>query len=218
VLALTALARSSDVPAARDAFKAQLADSRKNAVEWQATHPRPTPDDYGVAMKDFKLPTPDNLLAILDQDGYLVAAVQIARGVATGNAAATVEGLGKLAPPNSSLRIASEGTAAALRGDIPGTARAVLALAQKQDDVSAVTQRLRSVEGAVAQARAAAGAIPTSVKDVKERGKDALPAVTPLPSERRRLGIRSLRISRRATLKGASCPSAPCRYGDRDHG
>src|SRR5262249_23180942 len=133
VLAVMALARDADVPEARAALVDQIADSRKRATDWRAMHHRPTQEEFGVAMKELKPPTPDAMLEVLDKDGYVTAAVQIARGAASGDVGMTVQAAGKLAPANSSLRIASEGTAAALRGDVSGTANAILALADKQE-------------------------------------------------------------------------------------
>jgi hypothetical protein len=156
VLAVMALARDADVPEARAALVDQIADSRKRATDWRATHHRPTQEEFGVAMKEFKFPTPDAMLEVLDKDGYITAAVQIARGAASGDVGMTIQAAGKLAPANSSLRIASEGTAAALRGDVSGTANAILALADKQEDLAPVVARIRGVERAVADARAVA--------------------------------------------------------------
>lgn len=159
VLAVLALARAYEVPAARAAFLEQIGESKKRAAAWHAAHPRPTTADFGVAVKEWKLPQADDLLAALDKDGYVAAAVKIAKAVATGDPAATVEGFAKLAPPNSSFRVAAEGTAAALRGDVGGATRAVLALAERQSDLAPVVARLRAVEGAVVEARGKVDAV-----------------------------------------------------------
>jgi hypothetical protein len=153
VLAITALARRYDVPEARRALMDQIAESRKRANEWRRTHTAPTAADFNVGLKEMKLPTPDNMLAVLDKDGYIAAAVQVAKGAVTGDPSSAIEGIGKLAPPNSSVRIAAEGTAAALRGDVVGTAKAVVALAEKQEDVAPIAARLRAVDQAVAAAK-----------------------------------------------------------------
>jgi hypothetical protein len=168
VMAVVALASSYDVPEAREALAKQIEESRARAQQWRTTHPRPTQEQFGVAMNELKLPTPDNLLAVLDRDGYIAAAVNVARNVATGNVGGTIEALGKLAPPDSSLRVASEGIAAALKGDIAGTARAVLALAEKQEDVAEIASRLRSVEQAVTAARGAARDAGSAISTVKK--------------------------------------------------
>lgn len=158
-LALMALASRYETPAARTALTEQADSSRRNASAWEAEHHRPTMEEFGVGMKEFKLPTPENMLSVLDQDGYLTAAVTVAKGIASGDVSTTVEGLGKLAPPNSSLRIASEGAAAALRGDVGAVANAVGAIAQGQDGVTEVTQRLKTVEQAVARGQGAAESV-----------------------------------------------------------
>jgi hypothetical protein len=173
VLGTLAMVRAYELPQARAALEAQAAESRKRAAQWESTHKRPTMEDYGVGVKSLVLPTPENMLAVLDKDGYLTAAVKVAKGIATGSPSATIEGFAKLAPENSSLRIAAEGTAAALRGDVAGTASAVLALAEKQEDVAEIATRLRSFEAAAtdlrARAKSAIAMVPTSVDDAKNR-------------------------------------------------
>lgn len=129
-------------------------------------------------MKATKLPTPDAMLAFFDKDGYVTTAVTVARGLSSGDAAQTVEGLGKLAPPNSSLRIATEGTAAALRGDIAGAAEAILALAEKQEGLAPTVARIRSVERAVAQARGAVTDVRSAAKHAEEVLADPKKAAT----------------------------------------
>jgi hypothetical protein len=131
-------------------------------------------EQFGIALKDFKLPTPDNLLAVLDKEGYVTAAITVAKGVATGDAAATVEGVGKLAPKDSSVRVASEGVAAALRGDIPKTVESVLSLAQTQEDVAPLVARLRSVEQTATNARDVARSVPTTKAAAEERVKNVV--------------------------------------------
>jgi hypothetical protein len=154
VIGLTALARTAGDAKARATLVEQLGESRKAARAWLDTHEhRPEMEDFGVAMKELKLPTPDNLLAVLDKEGYVTAAITVAKGVATGDAATTIEGVGKLAPKDSSLRTASEGIAAALRGDIPKTVDSVLTLAQTQEDVAPLVARLRAVEQTVTNAK-----------------------------------------------------------------
>lgn len=181
VIGLTALTGAAGEPQARTALVEQLAESRKAAHEWLAAHERPQMEQFGVAMKEMKLPTPENMLAVLDKDGYVTAAVQVAKGVASGDTAATVEGLGKLAPKGSSIRIASEGTAAALRGDIAKAADCALQLAERQEDIAPLAARLRQVEAIVTNVRetgkgiaSTAKSIPTSKAALEQRAKDAL--------------------------------------------
>jgi hypothetical protein len=192
ILALTALARNADVDAARAALADQIRESRARAEQWQATHPRPTADDFGVRVKELKLPTAEGLLASLDKDGYLTKALEVARGIASGNVSQTVEALGKLAPENSALRVASRGLGAALRGDVAGAANAALELAEKNADVGPTVARLRSIAGAAESARkdaaAAIAQIPKSPDELKarvqtvaeERARGALPGAPPL--------------------------------------
>jgi hypothetical protein len=179
VVGLLALVGQSADPEARAALSEQLAESRAVAAAWRDTHPRPHMDDFGIALQEMKLPTPENMLAVLDKDGYVTAAIKVAKGVTSGDAAGTVEGLGRLAPESSSLRLASDGAAAALRGDLAKTADAVLALAERQEDVAPLAARLRAVEQSVARTRAtaagtvaAARAVPTSAAQIKDRARD----------------------------------------------
>jgi hypothetical protein len=181
IVGLTAFARTAADPSVRKALLEQVAESRKAARTWLDTHERPTAEEFGVALKEFKLPTPENLLAVLDKEGYVTAALTVAKGVASGDAATTVEGLGKLAPKDSSLRIASEGVAAALRGDIPKTVDSVIALAQKQEDVAPLVARLRSVEETVKSVRDLARSVPTSKAEIEARVKKAVKPPQPQP-------------------------------------
>jgi hypothetical protein len=144
----------------------QIADSRKRANEWRRTHTAPTNEEFGVAMKEMTLPTPENMLAVLDKDGYIAAAVEIAKAAVTSDPASAIQAIGKLAPPNSSVRIAAEGAAAAIHGDVMGTARAVIALAEKQEDVAPLAARLRSVDEAVTKAKGLAHQVDDAKKTI----------------------------------------------------
>ncbi|MDF2693771.1 MAG: hypothetical protein K0S65_2154 [Labilithrix sp.] len=183
VIGLTALARVADDAKARATLVEQAVESRKAARAWLDSHERPTTQEFGVAMKELKLPTPENMLAVLDKDGYITAAVQVAKGVAAGDPSATVEGLGKLAPKGSSLRIASEGVGAALRGDVGKAADCALQLAERQEDIAPLAARLRAVEQTVTAARntakgvaATVDSIPKSPSELAERAKNATKA------------------------------------------
>ncbi len=181
VIGLTALARTAGDPAVRATLVEQLADSRKTARAWLANHERPQMEQFGVAMKEFKLPTPENLLAALDKDGYITAAALVAKSVAAGDTAGTIEGIGKLAPKGSTLRIASEGTAAALRGDVARAADCALQLAERQEDIAPLAARLRQVEAVVTATRDAhknlastASSIPTNKAALERRARGAI--------------------------------------------
>jgi hypothetical protein len=181
VIGLTALTRTAGDPTARAALVDQLRESRKTAHDWLATHDRPQMDQYGIRIKELKLPTPENMLAVLDKDGYITAAVEVAKGVATGDAGATVAGFAKLAPKGSSIRIAAEGTAAALKGDIGKAADCALQLAERQEDIAPLAARLRQVEAIVTTVHdtgkgiaSAAKSVPTTKGAIEQRAKDAL--------------------------------------------
>lgn len=189
VVGLTALTRVAADATARKALAEQLADSKKTARTWLDTHERPQMEQFGVAVKELKLPTPENMLAVLDKDGYVTAAIEVAKGVAAGDPSATVEGLGKLAPKGSSLRIAAEGTAAALRGDVGKAADCALQLAERQEDIAPLAARLRQVEAAVTSARgmvAQAKDAAKDVKDVKDAAKDPLKKAADAASKQKR--------------------------------
>ncbi|HEY8077140.1 MAG TPA: hypothetical protein VIF62_23600 [Labilithrix sp.] len=175
VLATTAIVRAYESAAGPRALAEQIAESRAGAKEFRASHPRPTMEQFGVGVKEWKLPTPDAMLEVLDKDGYVTAAVLVAKGVATGSPGATIQGMGKLAPKSSSLRIAADGVAAAARGDLSATTDAVLALAEKQSDVAPIAERLHRVKAGLADVRSGAAAvrgaaaIPTSVQDAQKK-------------------------------------------------
>lgn len=172
VLAALAFVRAAESDRARELLVSEVHAMRTRAKAWQREHRRPEMDDFGVRVKTLKLPTPENMLAVLDKDGYLTAAVQVSKGLATGDASQTIEGLGKLAPENSSLRLAADGTAAALRGDVEKTADCVLALASKDETVGPLAKKLRSLKEEVSttvdSARALEAKIPKSGKELSE--------------------------------------------------
>ncbi len=172
VIGLTALTRVAANPAAQNALAEQLAESKKTSRAWLDTHHQPQMAEFGVAMTEMKLPTPENMLAVLDKDGYLTAAVEVAKGVVAGDPSATVEGLGKLAPKGSSLRVAAEGTAAALRGDVGKAADCALELAERQEDIAPLAARLRQVEAAVTSARGMALQAKDAAKDPLKKAAD----------------------------------------------
>lgn len=167
VVGLTALCRTAADAKARASLVEQLRESKTAARAWLDSHDRPQTEQYGVAIRAMKLPTPENMLAVLDKEGYVTAALAVAKGVASGDAAQTIEGLGKLAPKSSSLRVASEGVAAALRGDIPKTVDCVLTLAQTQEDVAPLVARLRSVEQTATNVKAIVNDVKGVVRDPK---------------------------------------------------
>ena len=152
VLAMTALAASYPKEGAIDLFKAQVRESRQRAQAWRDTNPRPTLDDFGVRIA--QLPTPDKMLDDLkERAGFMGAVVQIAKGVVTGSPSATLDGIAKLAPKDSTARVALEGLSAAASGDVAGTADAMIKLSGKEADVSELRGRIDQVSGAASHVR-----------------------------------------------------------------
>jgi hypothetical protein len=153
IVALAAMVQEYRSPVADDALRAQIAASKSEVAAWQSAHHQPTVDEYGVKPQELKLPTPDNLLAALDKDGYVSAAIDVAKGLATGNVGTTLDGLMKLAPKDGSIHTALEGVTAAVKGDIGGAIDAVAKLAGAEAEVDAVKARLAQVKGAVADVK-----------------------------------------------------------------
>ena len=148
ILALLALAQSYAQPDALALLEEQLAASRRNNDKWRATHRRPTADDYGVAPA--ALPTPASIMKDLDEKlGFIGALAKVAQGVVSGDPSATLEGLAKLAPEDSSIGTALDGLAAATRGDVEGTIDAVAELAGVSESVDEIKGRLEQVQGLV---------------------------------------------------------------------
>lgn len=145
ILATIALANHCEKPGALDALKEELAATSADLEAWKASHRQPTPADFGVV---YALPSPDDVKAVLDEQlGVLGSAVKVARGAATGNLPATLEGLAGLAPKDTKLKAVAEGLAAASSGDIQGTLGAIADLGGPDSSVGRVAGRLESVAG-----------------------------------------------------------------------
>jgi hypothetical protein len=144
VLAVVALAVAYDGPQGKRALSQQIAEQRATAQKWQATHHQPALEDFGVAAAT--LPTPDKMLDDLNEQMGFMGVLQVATGVVTGSPQATLEGLSRLAPKDSSARIALQGLAAAGGGDVKGAIDAVAKLTGHDQEVRALEQRLKEVE------------------------------------------------------------------------
>ncbi|MCA9595968.1 MAG: hypothetical protein KC776_21790 [Myxococcales bacterium] len=83
--------------------------------------------------------------------------LDVAKGVATGSPSATLEGLAKLAPKDSSARVALEGLSAAAGGDVKGTVEAIAKLGGVDDELETVRARLRQADQLTALKRRAEG-------------------------------------------------------------
>jgi hypothetical protein len=153
IVAMTAMVQAYESTVAMDALRAQITDSRARATAWRAEHHQPTMDEYGVRAQALKLPTPDAMVAELDKSGYVRAAMEVAKGIATGSAGTTLGGLAKLAPKDSTLRTALDGVSAAMKGDFEATIDFVAKLAGKEADVGAVKARLAQIKAAVKDAK-----------------------------------------------------------------
>ncbi len=145
VLATLALANHAQVPGALEATEEELTASAADLTEWRATHRQPTPDDFGVT---YQIPTPQTVqAAVQDELGYVGAALDVARGVATGNLPRTLNGLAGLAPKDTKVKAVATGLAAASKGDIQGTLGAIADLGGPDTKVGRVAARLEAVSG-----------------------------------------------------------------------
>lgn len=187
IIGVIALANGYKTKEGLALLDAQLIDSRRHNDSFVAAHPRPTMEDYGVAMNEFKLPTPTVLLEQLDENGYLAAAITIARGVATGSVGTTLEGVSKLAPKDSTVRVVLEGLAAASRGDIAGAAGSVSKLVGRATEGTAIGKRLEQLQQGVAAVKGGAAQVADVLGKARGDLSDLAPRpVTPSPSLPRR--------------------------------
>lgn len=185
IVGVVALANGYKTPDGLALLGAQLVESQKRNDAWIASHPRPTMEDFGVAMNEFKLPTPVALLEQLDESGYLAAALTIARGVATGSVGTTLEGVSKLAPKDSTTRFVLEGLAAASRGDIQGTASAVGKLVGKATAGTELGKRLDQLQAGVASVKGGAAQVADVLGKAKGDLGDLAPTVPAVPVPKR---------------------------------
>jgi len=147
VLALTAISSSYDEDAAIDLLREQVRDAKQRASQWRATHTRPTMDQFGVRVAT--LPTPDQMIEDLkDRAGFAGAVLQVAKGVATGSPSATLEGIARMAPADSSARVALDGLAAAASGDVVGATSAIVELGGGQAEVDDIRSRVEQLASA----------------------------------------------------------------------
>lgn len=177
VLGVVAMVNGYKATDAIDLLRAQLADSQQRNEQWINTHHQPQMEEFGVAMNEFRLPTPDVLLERLDESGYLSAALTIARGVATGSVSTTLDGLTKLAPRDSSARIVLEGLTASSRGDVMGAVDAVVRLGGKAKNplaerLTQLSGAVGSIKGGAAQVASALGKPPGDLEGIKSAAQN----------------------------------------------
>jgi len=147
ILATIALANLAHKDGAIAALEDELVATSSDLAQWRSTHRQPTPQDFGVV---WQMPDPQQVQAVIkDQLGIVGAAVDVARGAATGNLPATLDGLARMAPKDSKLRTVGEGLAAASKGDIKGTLGAISELGGPRTQVGRVAGRLELVAGAL---------------------------------------------------------------------
>lgn len=147
ILALLALANHAERPGLPEALDGEIAAAGAAAAEWLSTHRQPTPADFGVV---YQVPDPKKVQeAIEEQLGVVGAAVNVARGVATGDLPRTLDGLAGLAPKDTKVRTIAEGVAAASKGDIRGTLHSIAELGGPDTSVGAVAARLERIAGAL---------------------------------------------------------------------
>lgn len=151
ILATLALANHSEVEGALDAVQDELAATADDLATWRATHRQPTPEDFGVA---WQVPDPRKIqAAVKDELGLVGAAIDVARGVATGDLPRTLSGLAAMAPPDTRLSAVASGVAAASKGDVKGTLAAIADLGGPDTKVGRVAARLEQAAGVLELAR-----------------------------------------------------------------
>jgi hypothetical protein len=142
ILYLTFLANHGDRPGVMAELEKEVDLAESNATEWLASHRQPTPADFGVT---YKVPSPELVQeALKEQLGVAGSAVQLARGIATGDLPKTLEGLAGLAPKDTKLKVVADGIAAVSKGDIKGTLSAVAELGGPNTKVGMVAARMES--------------------------------------------------------------------------
>ncbi len=103
-------------------------------------------EQFGMMPKPMMLPTPQNMLLLLDEDGYLASAVKVANGIASGSIADTVQGVAGFAPKDSSARTAMEALAAGARGDVVACADSLGKLGGKDPGVAKIRDQITSLK------------------------------------------------------------------------
>jgi hypothetical protein len=147
---VSAHGEASTSEALRNAFDETVADMDT----WLRDHPLWTSvgqleqrlEQFGMMPKPMMLPTPQNMLLLLDEDGYLAAAVKVASGIASGSIADTVQGVAGFAPKDSSARTAMEALAAGARGDVVACADSLGKLGGKDPGVAKIRDQITSLK------------------------------------------------------------------------
>lgn len=153
LILLMALYAAHTEPGIPERLRSTTDDVVKNMQLWLEKHPLVTSmeamkaraDAYGVRAKPLLLPTPQNMLLMLDENGYVAAAVKVAQGIATGSISETMSGFAGFAPKDSSARIAMEGVAAAAGGDFVACADAVGKLGGKDPELARIRRDIKSL-------------------------------------------------------------------------
>lgn len=116
----------------------RAAGFRDAAKAWMAAHPPLTMQEIETRVRAY-VASPTAMLDELEEKlRFVSAAAQIAKGVVTGSPSATLDGIAKLAPKDSTARTALEGFAAAARGDVVKAADAAATLAGSSTKASDV--------------------------------------------------------------------------------
>lgn len=149
ILALFAMAANATSQADVQRLSAQVARARDACAKWDATHRRPTNQDFGVA---WQAPTPDAVLKSLEaRFGFVGTALKLAKNVVTGNVGGTLQSLGALCPEGSDAQTILAGLGAAASGDIQGTIDAIATISGTSEAVDGVKQQLGEFKQALRQ-------------------------------------------------------------------
>jgi hypothetical protein len=136
-----------------DALRKAFDETVSDMDTWLRDHPLWTSvgqieqrlEQFGMMPKPMMLPTPQNMLLLLDEDGYIASAVKVANGIASGSIADTVQGVAGFAPKDSSARTAMEALAAGARGDLAACADSLGKLGGKDPGVAKVRDQITSM-------------------------------------------------------------------------
>lgn len=151
---LMALVSSHGRGATSESLRKAFDETTSDMDAWLREHPLWTSvgqleqrlAQFGMTPKPMMLPTPQNMLLLLDEDGYVASAVKVASGIASGSIADTVQGVAGFAPKDSSARTAMEALAAGARGDLAACADSLGRLGGKDPGVAKIRDQVLALK------------------------------------------------------------------------
>jgi hypothetical protein len=153
VLLMTLVADQGENPDV-DKVKVAFDETILDMEAWLDKHPMWTSteqlkqrlEEFGMMPKPLLLPTPQNMLLLLDENGYIASAVKVANGIASGSIADTVDGIAGFAPKDSSARTAMEALAAGARGDVIACVDSLGRLGGKDPEIAKIRDQIQSLK------------------------------------------------------------------------